>query len=697
MASCSVRPCAGLRCILNLSKHAAHDRNVHRLRSHRAPRRPLRAESRTIGVVIEKPRPAPLDPSKASGEPRPSREEPYRLLTQDVLDYAIFMLDPNGFITSWNEGARQIKGWTAEEIIGQHFSRLYPQEAIDRGSPQHALRTAIALGHFEDAGWRMRKDGSRFWANAVITPMRDDASNLVGFSKITRDLTETRLRVEALRQSEERFRLLIEGVTDHAIFMLDPQGRVSSWNAGAMRIKGYRPEEILGRHFSIFYPEDAIKRGWPEHELAIARRDGRFEDEGWRLRKDGSRIWANVVISALHDDSGGLRGFAKVTRDLTERVRVEELEREGRHTSEFLAMLGHELRSPLAPIRNAAALLRERDTGDPLVERAREVIERQLAHMSRLVDDLLDVSRITSGKVVVNRAPLDLGALVATAAEAARPLLKAKAQHLHVALERPLMVNGDATRLTQVVVNLLSNASKYTPHGGQVWVELQADGHYAELRVRDDGMGISAGLLPRVFQIFIQGDRTLDRSEGGLGLGLTLVRKLLELHDGTVSASSAGPGHGSEFVVRLARLGDTVRPEPEAPAHPDAGVESRLGLLRVLVVDDNLDSTETLEMLLQAWGYDVRTAADGQTALTVALEFEPQVVLLDIGLPRMDGYEVARRLTASARTPFLVALTGYGQAEHRQRAFDAGFGEHLVKPVDPLRLRALLDGLRPKS
>lgn len=353
--------------------------------------------------------------------PRPS-EEQFRALVEGVQDYAIFMLDPTGHVASWNAGAERIKGYRREEILGHPTSEFYPREAVERGWPQQLLDSARSAGRAEDEGWRVRKDGSRFWANVIITAVRDARGELVGFSKITRDLSERRRHEEALRQSEERFRLMIESVQDYAIFMLDPQGYVASWNVGAERIKGYRADEIIGQHFSRFYPPEAPPH-LPEQELAFVREEGRFEDEGWRVRKDGTRFWANVVITALRDRAGTLRGFATITRDMTERKRAETLETEGRRTSEFLAMLSHELRNPLAPIRNAVAVMGTRQLEDPTVEWARDLIERQVGHLGRLVDDLLDMSRITSGKVALHRELLDLEQVVSRAIDASRPLL----------------------------------------------------------------------------------------------------------------------------------------------------------------------------------------------------------------------------------------------------------------------------------
>ena len=622
-------------------------------------------------------------------------EERFRLLVESVHDYAIFTLDPQGIVTSWNVGAERMKLYRPDEIIGKHFSVFYPAEELARGWPDYELRTARAAGHFEDEGWRVRKDGTRFWANVVITAARDAQGDLVGFSKITRDLTERRRHEEEVRQSEERFRLMVEAVQDYAIFMLDPEGRVASWNAGAERIKGYRPSEILGQHFSRFYPPESIARGWPDEELARARATGRFEDVGWRLRKDGTRFWANVVITALHDRSGQLRGFTKVTRDLTERRRVEALEEEGRQINEFLAMLGHELRNPLAPIRNAVALMGAKGVADPTTSWARDVIERQVGHLSRLVDDLLDVGRITSGKITLQRETIDLVSVVSRAIEAARPLYDQRRQIVEIDLAKGgLHVDGDATRLAQVFINLLSNAAKYTPEGGHIWVQARREGDQAVVRVRDDGVGMTADLVPHVFDIFVQGDRSLERAEGGLGIGLTLVDRLVALHGGNVSARSAGPGLGSEFVVRLP-MAEPRRVEPPGDAAPASAERVPVRRLRVLVVDDNRDAVESMALLLGLWGHEVTTATEGAAALDLALRLQPDVVLLDIGLPGMDGYEVARRIRANEAMSktILVAMTGYGQAEDRQSARDAGFALHLVKPVEPAALQRALNAV----
>ena len=491
--------------------------------------------------------------------------------------------------------------------------------------------------------------------------------------------------------SEELFRLMVEGVKDYAIFMLDPNGYIMTWNAGAERIKGYGAGEIIGQHFSRFYPPDALARGWPRHELEVAKAEGRFEEEGWRLRKDGTPFWANVVITTLYDREGRLRGFAKVTRDLTDRKRIEALEHAERQMNEFLAMLGHELRNPLAPIRNAVAMMQQSELSPSQLSWARDVIDRQITHLARLVDDLLDVSRITSGKITLQKEPLALIPLVSATAEASRPLFEARGHTLETVLpSESLRVAGDSTRLSQILLNLLNNAAKYTPEGGRIRLAVEKDGQEAVVRVRDSGIGIPADLLPKVFDLFAQGERSLDRTEGGLGIGLTLVRQLVQMHGGSVEAHSEGPGRGSEFVVRLPHF--AAPPAADRPAVQDTEGSSPMGSRRVLVVDDNRDSVETMALLLHLWGHEVRTAYDGPSALALAAEYRPDVVLLDIGLPGMNGYEVAKRLREipGLEKSVLVAVTGYGQESDRQRARKAGFDRHLVKPVEPTALQDLL-------
>ena len=485
---------------------------------------------------------------------QPVTDADFRRMVDAVGDYAIFMLDRDGRVASWNRGACLAKGYVADEIIGRHFSVFYPQDRIDEGWPEQELALAREHGRIEDEGWRIRKDGSRFWASVVITALFGEDGGLRGYAKVTRDLTERRQHEELLRQSDERFRLMVESVRDYAIFMLDPTGHVTTWNLGAQVNKGYTAEDILGQHFSVFYTQLDIDRDWPARELTLALRDGRFEDEGWRVRKDGSRFWANVVITALHDADGRHIGFAKVTRDLTQQRRIDELQDEGRQLTRFLAVLGHELRNPLSSISNVVSVMELEESQNPRIRRVREVMTRQVGHLKRLIDDLLDVGRIVSGKVRLERAPVRLQDVVAGAVEAVTPEMDAHRHTLHQDVaEQPLWVSGDRVRLVQVLTNLLQNAAKFTPDGGQVRLALRRSGRHAELVVSDNGPGIPREKLRHVFKLFAQGeDDHAARQHGGLGIGLSLVHQMVGQHGGQVSAFSSGEaGKGAEFVVSL--------------------------------------------------------------------------------------------------------------------------------------------------
>jgi PAS domain S-box-containing protein len=630
----------------------------------------------------------------------PQIDDSFRLLVEGVRDYAIFLLDPTGRILSWNLGAQRLKQYAPEEIIGKHMSVFYPPEDLAWDKPAFELRETLREGRFEDEGWRLRKDGTRFWANVVLTALRDQTGELRGFAKITRDLTTRKAAEEELRQSEMRSRLLIESIRDYAVFMLDTGGRVATWNPGAERIKGYKAEEIIGKSFTTFYSDEDIRSGKCELELSQAAAVGRFEDEGWRIRKDGTRFWANVVISAVRDEEGQLLGFSKVTRDLTDRRKAEDeraarlaAEQANRSKDEFLAMLGHELRNPLAPIVTALQLMKLKNIAP--ASREQVIIERQVKHMVRLVDDLLDVSRITRGKIELKKERIDLRDVVAKAVEAVSPLMEQRKHHFEVQVpQAPVFVDGDEARLTQVLVNLLTNAAKYTEPGGHVALEVRRRDDQVEVQVRDDGTGIAAELLPNVFELFVQGGQGVDRPAGGLGIGLAVVRSLTALHGGTVEAQSAGKGAGSTFTVRLpAAVGHVTTENAAAASAPAQGPSSGR---RVVVVDDNLDAVELVGEALRSMGDEVRTAMDGSSALKLIKEWKPDVAILDIGLPVMDGNELAVRIRAEmgATAPQLIALTGYGQKRDRDRTAQAGFRTHLVKPID---LQLLADAIAEAS
>jgi len=491
-------------------------------------------------------------------------------------------------------------------------------------------------------------------------------------------------RARSPLESDEPFRLLVDTVKDYAIFLLDVDGTIVSWNCGAERIKGYTAHEIIGQHFSRFYTEEDRARNWPAHVLATAKAEGRCEDEGWRVRKDGTRFWADVIVTPLYSEQGRLRGFAKITRDMTDKRHMDALREREALLQEFLAMLSHELRNPLAPIANALALFPRTPAQDH--PRLWSVIDRQMSHLTRLVDDLLDVSRLTRGKVVLKRELLDLNNLASQAIETCQPLIDANGQTIEFqAAAEVLPVSADPTRIVQAISNLINNSVKYTAAGGRISVTTRHQGDEATVSVTDTGIGIPPALLPKIFEVFVQGDRSLDRPEGGLGIGLTVVKSLIEMHGGSVSAYSEGKQRGSEFVVRLplADERNMALARPKVPLHVTTSDKKRL-----LVVDDNRDFAATLATLLEVAGHEVRTVYNGTGALPAAAIYRPHVVLMDIGLPGMSGYEVAKQLRSQPEFAgtMLIALTGYGQEEDRLRLVEAGFNKHLVKPVSPTEL-----------
>jgi PAS domain S-box-containing protein len=615
----------------------------------------------------------------------------FQLMADSVLDYAIFLLDPQGYILTWNPGAQRAKQYTAEEIIGRHFSIFYTVADMERKWPALELQRATMEGRFEDEGWRVRKDGTRFWASVVITALRDESGKLLAFSKITRDLSQRREQDEKLQRSEERFRLLIEGVQDYAIYMVNPEGMVTSWNAGARRIKGYEAAEVLGKHFSRFYGADDIAAGKPWAELAMAREHGRAEDEGWRVRKDGSRFWARVVVTALRDADGRLYGFAKVTQDMTQQRHAAALEEATRHVHDFIAVLAHELRNPLAPIRNAAQLLQGAPPGGEDFEVARRAIDRQSAQLSRIVDDLLDIGRITRGAFSIHPKAIDLRDIATRALEAARPGIESARHELSVDLpDEPIPLQGDEMRLIQALTNVLNNAARYTEAGGKIALSLYREDGFAMLSVRDTGQGIAPEFMGSIFGMFIQGRGALTRPQTGLGVGLALARTIVELHHGTIEAKSEGVGKGSEFILRLP-VEAALKPSVErrkATAQNGRAQAAR----RVLVVDDNVDAAVMLAALVRHLGHDVITVHDGEQALRVVESYRPDVVLLDIGMPGLNGFEVAKRLREQGINPppRIVAVTGWGKPEDQARTREAGFDMHLLKPVEEAQIRRAL-------
>jgi PAS domain S-box-containing protein len=523
----------------------------------------------------------------------------YRLLVDRVLDYAIFALDPNGIILSWNAGAERLKGYTADEVIGKHFSIFYPPEALAVNRPAEELQIARKAGRVEEEGWRLRKDGTRFWANVLITALRDDNGNLVGYAKLTRDLTARRAAEEELRMSEQRFRLLVQSVQDYAIFMLDPNGYVATWNEGAERIKGYSASEIIGQHFSVFLPPEEI--GKAERELEIATREGSYQEEGLRVRKDGSRFWASVVITAIHDSTGKLAGFAKITRDLTERraaderaienarklaseetarvaaeqraqdlrelseqlrVQAAELERQreeaevaNRVKSEFLAAMSHELRTPLNAIGGYAQLMQLGLSGPVTEEQMKQLdrVQRSQQHLLSVINDILNFSRLEAGRITYDIHPMPVRDALASVSPIIEPMAESLGISLHVGECGPDVVAlADRLKVEQILINLLSNAAKFTESGGTIDLTCDADESRVWLKVRDTGVGIPDEYMETIFSPFEQVNRSLASPKEGTGLGLTISRDLAHGMGGDLTAESK-IGEGSTFTLILPR------------------------------------------------------------------------------------------------------------------------------------------------
>jgi PAS domain S-box-containing protein len=644
-----------------------------------------------------------------------SRSEEFGLLVDAVTDYAIFILAPDGIIRSWNQGAERIMGYEEEEAVGRHFSIFYGPEDRAAKKPQRELETALAEGRVEDEGWRLRKDGRPFWANTIITTLRDDTGELRGFAKVTRDVSAQRRAEEQLRQSAEIFQLLVSSVRDYAIFMLDPNGNIATWNNGAQRIKGYAPHEIIGRHFSTFYSDEDNANGKPARELEIARAEGSVEDEGWRLRKDGTRFWANVVITAVYDEHRELRGFAKVTRDITDRKQAEEMQhalleqREARLQAEeerrraessyrvaqeanrakdeFLMTLSHELRTPMTAILGWSRLLPSMSPDDPIFGEAVAAIASGAQLQARLIDDILDVSRIVSGKLRLAPETIEVTRVVMNAVDAVSQTAEAKQITITTSFAPALgMMVADPTRIQQIIWNLLTNAVKFTPRKGEVQISARRTASHVQISVCDNGEGIDPQFLPHIFEPFRQAESPQTRVHGGLGLGLSIVRYIAEAHGGTVTAESEGRGKGSNFTVTLPVRAITAATAPVRPSHgsePFRG-RDRLRDVTIIVVDDDNDSRKMIAAVLRAAGATVIPLDSATAALEVIDQHRPDLILTDIAMPEMDGYAFTRTLRGrpDGRELKIVALSAFpARAEHGN-----DFNAFLSKPIDPFHL-----------
>ena len=578
--------------------------------------------------------------------PQLTEEARYRLLVEAVTDYAIYMLDPEGVVNSWNPGAQRFKGYTAAEVMGQHFSRFYPPEDRQAGLPSRALATAAREGKFEGEGWRLRKDGSRFWAHVVIDPIRDPSGVLIGFAKVTRDLTERRQAEESLRRSQAQFRILVQGVTDYAIYMLDTDGHVSSWNAGAQRIKGYREEEILGRHFSQFYRPEDQRNGEPRRALEAAIRNGRYESEGWRVRKDGSHFWANVVIDPIRDGAGELIGFAKVTRDISERRDAQqalERARESLFQSQKLDAIGqltggvaHDFNNLLMVIMSSLELVRRRAGDDPKTVQLLENAMQAAMRGASLTQRMLAFARRQELKPV----PVDIEALVHSMFDLLQHSLGPTVDielRLSPGLPR---VRVDPNQLELALLNLTVNARDAMAGGGTITIEATSTsqgaggklkaGGYVRLRVIDSGFGMDEATLARAPEPFF----TTKGVGKGTGLGLSMVEGLASQSGGQFVLSSA-PGAGTTAELWLP-VTEEVLPASEVPLQAPASNSARR--LVVLVVDDDSLVLASTMAMIEELGHTVLGAASAAEALQILRSGQAvQLLVTDQAMPQMTG------------------------------------------------------------
>jgi len=629
----------------------------------------------------------------------------YRLLIEGITDYAIYMLDPTGRIISWNPGAERLKGYLPDEIIGQHFSRFYTPEDIETSLPARALEQARAEGKFEAEGWRVRKDGSRFWAYVVLDPIRDRSGSIIGFAKITRDLTERKTAEEALRQSSEQFRLLVQGVTDYAIFLLDPAGRITNWNVGAQRIKGYLPDEIVGSHFSQFYTEEDRSRDEPSKALQAAERENRFEKEGWRVRKDGTRFWAHVVIDAIRDEEGKLIGFAKITRDITDRKKKqEELDhaREIAFQAQKMDSIGqltggiaHDFNNLLMAVLSSLELIRKRLPNDPKIlallenavqgtQRGATLTKRMLAFARRqeLKPEALQISEIVRGMTQLLQRSLGSSIDI----ETRFPLFS-----------RPVM--ADANQLEMALLNLVVNARDAMPDGGQIVIsarqEVVSEGdravlkpsHYVCLSVRDHGSGMDEETLRRATEPFF----TTKGVGKGTGLGLSMVHGLAEQLGGAFTLKSRlGEGTTAELWLPVA-TGQAEADEIEVAVREASDTLSSLTI--VVVDDDPLVLTNTVAML-EDLGHIALPANSGEEALALLRHDDlADVVITDQVMPHMSGIQLADVIKTEWPDLPVIVATGYAD-------LPPGGGTNLPrlsKPYTESELAHRLVGFAPRT
>jgi len=630
------------------------------------------------------------------------RDKTSQLLTARLLaaivessNDAIISKSLDGIIQSWNAGAERVFGFTSEEAVGQHISLVIPPERIGEEDRIIAsLKAGQRVEHFETV--RRGRDGRHIHVSLTISPIRDDSGKVVGASKIVRDITERKL-AEAERQ---KFVTLVENSTDF-IGMCDLNGIPFFVNQAGLEMAGLDSIEQAARTPvpDFFFPEDQERIMNEFFPSVMENGHGEIEVR-FRHFKTGEARWMAYKLLTLTDVDGNPTGFATVSQDVTERKQLADglmrlaadLSEVDRRKNEFIATLAHELRNPLAPVSNMLEVLKHAEGDRETLRRARDTMERQLGQIVRLVDDLLDLNRISRDRLELRPSDVELSSLIHQAVEVAGPLLDAAGHELRLDLpEEPIYLHADPARLAQVFGNLLNNSCRYTRPGGSIQVSAKLLDNQVLVTVKDNGVGIPKNKLKSIFDMFTQVYRGTETSQGGLGIGLTLVKRLVEMHDGSVEARSAGEDQGSEFLVRLPVLSEAQKPSAVrsiTAAEPAA-------THRILIVDDNRDNAESLALLLGITGNETYIARDGIEAIEAAAEHRPEVVLLDIGLPKLSGHDVCRRIRAESwgKDIVIIALTGWGQEEDRRKSQEAGFDGHLVKPVDYDELLELLSSL----
>ncbi|MGH9767885.1 MAG: PAS domain S-box protein [Blastocatellia bacterium] len=639
--------------------------------------------------------------------------ELFHLIVKSVADYSIFAIDLEGRIRNWNKGAEHLFDYREEEIVGRSFAIIFTTEDRRQRVPERELETARIKGRSGDDRWHLRKDGSRFWASGLVVPLKDEAGNLIGYVKVARDATDRKRAEEALKVSEAEFRAIFEMAGTGKAEADLSTGRLLRVNQKLCEITGYSAEELLAMTIQeLTHPEDR------EKDLAafrhLARHQTEYAFEKRYRRKSGREVWAHVNVIALRNEEGNPSRMIVSVEEITRRKRAEaaaqealarerlsrsEAEDAARSKDEFIALVSHELRSPLNAILGWTRILRQGRPDDELYERATEIIERSARMQSQLIEDLMDTARIVRGKLKLEVRPVNLVTVIEKAMDVVRPAAAAKGITLDARLAHNVgQITGDPDRLQQVVWNLLANAVKFTNEGGRVEVTLRRVDPYIQIIVSDTGRGISPEFMPHLFERYHQADASGGRGKGGLGLGLTLVRQLVEMHGGDVTAHSAGEGNGATFTVKLP-VRAIYTAEPERAPLTSSQTKSLAGVWAI-VVDDEANARELITSVLESYGARVTAFSSAVEALDLLRDGSspgPDVLVCDLAMPGADGFSLIHKLREweKAHDGVLpaIALTAFGRAEDRTRALYAGFQMHITKPVEPIELVVVVKSL----